>query len=184
MTSDPSPDVHPTSRNIQAIVESERRSKQHNSVGTAVGERVRRLAGSPRFALLNIAGLGGWVWWNAYAPPHLQFDPYPYGLLAVVVSVESVLLAIFVLVAQNRMSQQADRRDHLHLQIALLTEQELTFALRMLRRLSERLQVPPDAAETAREERFYDETNLNELMTTLEQALPDSDATGGATSEK
>jgi hypothetical protein len=74
------------------------------------------------------------------------------------------------------MSQQVDRRDHLHLQIALLTEQELTLALRMLRRLAERLDVPAEQADSGHEERFYEETDVSKLMETLERALPDDAA--------
>jgi uncharacterized membrane protein len=40
--------------------------------------------------------------------------------------------------AQNRMLGQAERRDDLGLQVTMLTEQELTIVLRMLRQLCER----------------------------------------------
>ena len=51
---------------------------------------------------------------------------------------EGVFLATFVLITQNRMMAETDRRDHLGLQIELLAEQELTMALRMLRELCKR----------------------------------------------
>ena len=59
-------------------------------------------------------------------------------------SLEGLLIALFVLTAQNRMSQQADRQHRLHIQIALLTEQELTVALRTLRVVARRLDVPEE----------------------------------------
>jgi uncharacterized membrane protein len=47
-------------------------------------------------------------------------------LLALIVSVEGVLLSTFILMKQNRMSRHADHRDHLNLQIDLLAEKEIT----------------------------------------------------------
>jgi Protein of unknown function (DUF1003) len=71
--------------------------------------------------------------WNALASPALRFDPYPYGLLTFIVSLEGVLIATFVLTKQNRMAAQSDQRDHLNLQVDLLAEQELTVILRCRR---------------------------------------------------
>jgi uncharacterized membrane protein len=49
------------------------------------------------------------------------------------------LLAAFVLMKQNRMGMVADRRDHLDLQVNLLTEQRATQIIQMLDWLSTRL---------------------------------------------
>jgi len=54
------------------------------------------------------------------------FDPFPFGILALVISSESVVLTIFVLISQNRMARQAEKRSHLDLQVGMLAEQELT----------------------------------------------------------
>ena len=60
-----------------------------------------------------------------------KFDPYPFVLLCMVVSVEAVLLSTFVLMKQNRMQQRSDIRDHLNLQIDLLSEKEITKLLQL-----------------------------------------------------
>jgi uncharacterized membrane protein len=114
----------------------------------------------------------GWASWNALADPALRFDPYPYGLLTFIVSMEGVLIATFVLIAQNRMSAQSDRRDHLNLQIDLLSEQEMTLVLRILRRISRRLNVEVERADDERAATLAEETNVYELMQTLEEELP------------
>ena len=54
------------------------------------------------------------------------FDPYPFQLLCMIVSLEGVLLSTFVLIKQNRMSYLSDRRNHLDLQINMLSEREVT----------------------------------------------------------
>jgi uncharacterized membrane protein len=60
------------------------------------------------------------------------FDPYPFSFLALLLSLEAVLLATFVLMTQKRQSRQAEHWAHLTLQIGLLTEQESTKTLQML----------------------------------------------------
>jgi uncharacterized membrane protein len=92
---------------------------------------------------------------------------------------EGVLIATFVLIAQNRMAAQSDRRDHLHLQVDLLAEQEMTLVLRMLRRISERLDIKPQSEEQARAEKLGEETNVYELMQTLDKELPASGSGAG-----
>jgi uncharacterized membrane protein len=54
------------------------------------------------------------------------FDPFPYGLLTMVVSLEAIFLVTFVLISQNRLSAEAEYRADLDLHIRLLIEHELT----------------------------------------------------------
>ncbi len=106
-------------------------------------------------------------------PAALQFDPYPYGLLTFVVSLEGVLIATFVLIAQNRMSRQTDERDHLNLQISMLGEQEMTLMLRLLRRVADRLDVPTESLEQTRAEQLTADTNVFDIASTLREELPE-----------
>ncbi len=115
-----------------------------------------------------------WAGWNALAAQSLRFDPYPYGLLTFIVSLEGVLIATFVLIKQNRMAAQSDQRDHLNLQVDMLAEQEMTLMLRMLRRISERLGIEPEGPEEARAAKLAEETNVFDLVQTLERELPQS----------
>jgi hypothetical protein len=72
------------------------------------------------------------------------------------------------------MAAQNDQRDHLNLQADLLAEQEMTVALRMLRRIAKRLDVEFDDADDARTEELAEQTNVYELMQSLEKELPAS----------
>jgi uncharacterized membrane protein len=103
-------------------------------------------------------------------------------LLTFIVSLEGVLIATFVLIKQNRMAAQSDQRDHLNLQVDLLAEQEMTLVLRMLRRISEQLNVQPQGHDEAQVAQLAEETNVFELMQTLERELPQAPpgASGGA----
>src|SRR4051812_32348203 len=126
------------------------------------------------FVTLQSLAMLAWIAWNGLAPKALRFDPYPYGLLTFIVSLEGVLIATFVLITQNRMAVQSDRRDHLNLQVDLLAEQEMTLVLRMLRRISERLGIQAESEDEARAQTLAEETNVYDLMQTLDQQLPSS----------
>src|SRR5262245_45669196 len=100
------------------------------------------------------------------------FDPYPFTFLTMVVSLEAIFLSIFVLISQNRMAHQADRRAHLDLQINLLAEQENTMMLRMLEQLCERQGIK---TESLKEEiqSLFEKNDINELMHRVVQQLSD-----------
>jgi hypothetical protein len=73
------------------------------------------------------------------------FDPFPYGLLTMIVSLEAICLSTFVLISQNRFSDEADRRAELDLQIGLLAEHEITRVLQMLDAIQDKLGIENDA---------------------------------------
>jgi uncharacterized membrane protein len=170
--SNPAPPGNPAADNIRAIVDLERKALADSHWSDRISDAISAFAGSLWFVLFHVILFTAWAAWNALAPSKLRFDPYPYGLLTFIVSLEGVLIATFVLIKQNRMATQSDQRDHLNLQVDLLAEQEMTMVLRMLRRISERLGVQSDDAETARTQQLTEETNVYELMQTLEEELP------------
>ena len=100
------------------------------------------------------------------------FDPFPFGILALIVSSESVFLTIFVLISQNRMARQAERRSHLDLQVGMLAEQELTMMLQMLQKLCQHagVDVKSDALQV---QGFSKTTDVHKLASELEEKLPD-----------
>src|SRR5207249_1655562 len=104
-----------------------------------ISDSITRFAGSSLFIVLHIIWFTVWIILNL-GSVHIihSFDPYPFTFLTMVVSLEAIFLSIFVLISQNRMAHQADRRAHLDLQINLLAEQENTMMLRMLETLCER----------------------------------------------
>lgn len=162
-----------TQENVRAIIELERRAVGQKSWSERASDRISKFVGSLRFVLFHAVAFVTWAAWNAGAPPALRFDPYPYGLLTFIVSMEGVLIATFVLIAQNRLTQNSERRAHLHLQVALLAEQELTLVLRMLRTIAAGVGVPPEAEGVEKAEKLAEETDVEQLMTTLDQELGD-----------
>jgi uncharacterized membrane protein len=175
---------NPAEKNIQAIVDLERKALAAARWSDRVSDAISGFAGSLWFVLCHVALFTSWAAWNALASPTFRFDPYPYGLLTFIVSLEGVLLATFVLIKQNRMAAQSDQRDHLNLQVDLLAEQEMTVILRLLRRISARLGVRDDETEDGRTARLAEETNVYELMQTLEAKLPAAGVTEAPNAEK
>ena len=95
--------------------------------------------GSMWFLILNIIWFGGWIIWNVGFIKGLEpFDPYPFGFLTVVVSLEAIILATVVLISQNRAGQIADLREEIDLQVDIITEQELTKVAQMISLLLEK----------------------------------------------
>ena len=58
-----------------------------------------------------------------------------------VASVEAIFLSTFVLITQNRMAREADRRADLDLQISLLSEHKVTRLITLVKAIAERLEV-------------------------------------------
>jgi uncharacterized membrane protein len=87
------------------------------------------------------------------------------------VSCEAVLLSTFVLMKQNRMSRRAEHRDHLHLQIALLAEKEVTKLLQGQRRISERLGISEIVLDPEVRE-LSENTAVDSLARELNRKLP------------
>jgi uncharacterized membrane protein len=166
----------PAVDNIRTIVDLERKALETSHWSERVSDAISAFAGSLWFVLCHIALFTAWAAWNALAAPELRFDPFPYGLLTFIVSLEGVLIATFVLIKQNRMAAQSDQRDHLDLQVDLLAEQEMTLVLRMLRRISDKLGVSTEDEDEERAAKLTEETNVYELMQTLENELPRTDA--------
>lgn len=66
------------------------------------------------------------------------FDPFPFNFLTTFVSLEAIILAIFVLISQNRSMRVDDLREETHLQINLITEKEITKLMKMMAILLEK----------------------------------------------
>ena len=163
----------PAADNIRAIIELEKQAVREATRGERLGQAVSGAVGTMTFVAWHSAVMAAWIVWNSLGPVPQRFDPYPFGLLTFIVSLEGVLIATFVLVAQNRMSRQTDQRDHLNLQISMLAEQEMTLLLKLLRRVSEQLGIPPETRDQARAEKLAEETNVYDLVQTLRRQLPD-----------
>jgi uncharacterized membrane protein len=164
---------NPTQYNIEAIAKLEQDALERRTAGERISEAIARFVGTVTFLLLQILIVLVWIAINLNALPGVKpFDPFPFGVLAAVVSSESVVLTILVLISQNRMTRQAERRSHLDLQVSMLAEQELTTMLEMQRKMCQHMGV--DIASSNQElQGFADTTDVHKLATELEEKLPE-----------
>jgi uncharacterized membrane protein len=131
-------------RNIEAVAKLEAGFVKNRSAADKLADWIGSFSGSVTFVICHVGIYGLWILINLKlipVPGLKPFDPYPFLLLSVVVSVEAIFLSTFVLMKQNRMSRQADQRDHLDLQINLLAEREMTIVLQLLQRIAAQLHV-------------------------------------------
>jgi uncharacterized membrane protein len=164
---------NPTQFNIAAIAKLEEEALDRRTHTERQSDAVVRFIGSPKFLLLHVILVAGWIATNLNLIPGVNaFDPFPFGILALFVSSESVFLTIFVLISQNRMSRQAERRAHLDLQVGMLAEQELTMVLQMLQKLCQHAGVDVKSA-TQQVQGFSETTDVHKLATELEEKLPE-----------
>lgn len=123
-------------RAFKAIKASQ--AAQRTPIG-ALADRLNDVASSTPFLLLHVAWFTLWVAWNVGALGLVPFDPFPFGLLTMVVSLEAIVLSIFVLMSQKREAAIAELREELSLQVSLRLEQEVTKTLQLVAGLYTRL---------------------------------------------
>jgi uncharacterized membrane protein len=161
----------PAARNIETIARLEREALHDRSRLDRFTDAVTAAAGSPLFIVGHAIWFGVWIALNVMSGR--PFDPYPFGLLMLAVSLEAIFLSAAVLMTQNRMQRQADKRAHLDLQVNLLAEQELTTILQMLHALCQKAGTGVKVSD-ARVEQLLRETDVTQLAVTLERELADT----------
>lgn len=148
----------------------EAKLQKHRSTTEILADTINKYAGSLTFLFLNIGLFVTWLIINLGAHPNIvPFDPYPFNLLTTVVSIEAILLAIFVLISQNRQSTINAIRDEIHLQIDLIAEREITKSLQLIsdihRQLIKSQKTDPEL------ERMLKGVNTNYLEERMEKEL-------------
>ena len=171
----------PAARNIEAIAALEREALHDRTGLDRFTDAVTAAAGNPIFIVAHAVWFSVWIALNVMREH--PFDPYPFGLLMLMVSLEAIFLSAAVLMTQNRMRRQADRRAHLDLQVNLLAEQELTTMLKMLTGICQRLDVKVDAGTESVEEQLQD-TDIHTISAAIDRKLSETDPTRGSSAPR
>jgi uncharacterized membrane protein len=160
-------------QNIETIAKLEHAAIEQRGLGERLSDAFTRVMGSMTFVCLHVAGFLLWFSINLGLFPGIEpFDPFPFGILTLIVSAEGVLLAIFVLISQNRASRLANQRAHLNLQISLLAEQESTKLLQKIQTITNYLGIK-ETADDHEAQRLSQSTHLEVLAEELKKSLPD-----------
>lgn len=158
---------------IDVIARHEQEFLAKRTWSERLGDNIATFAGSFPFVVLHLAWFAFWFVANTWKLPGVsRFDPPPYSLLATLVAVEAILLASFILMRQSRMGKRSDERDHLMLQILLLTEKEITAVLGVERQVARKLGL--DAVANATELRELSQhTSIEDVAQTIRESLPE-----------
>ena len=162
----------PLRKNIESIMELEKKAFHSRSPAEHVADRVTKFAGSAPFIILHIIWFGGWILINEGLIPHIPaFDPFPFSFLTLVVSLEAIFLTLLVLMSQNRMNKEADKRAHLDLQVNMLGEQESTRILKMVHQIGKQLGIKEEMDDSIKQ--LARDTDVHQLAKTLEEKSPE-----------
>jgi uncharacterized membrane protein len=131
----------PAEQNIRAVARLEQNARLKRSMAACVSDFITHFAGTPWSLGFHGIWFTIWLGINTGLTRWKIFDPFPFSLLTSIVSLEAIFLTLFVLASQNRLTREADTRAHLDLQVNLLSEQEMTLVLRMLKELCERFEL-------------------------------------------
>lgn len=104
-----------------------------------LADRMIGFASSTPFLIVHAFIFIAWILWNVPGIRLPRFDPYPYGMLTTIVSLEAIFLSIFVLMTQSRESRIGELREELTLQVNLRIEEEMTKTLHLVAGLYARL---------------------------------------------
>ncbi len=147
-------------RNIQTIIALRQKASDDRGLQDRIADAITAFSGRMLFIYVHVVWFGAWILLNTGRAGIEPFDPFPYGLLTMIVSLEAIFLATFVLISQNRLAAESERRADLDLHIGLLAEHELTRALTMLDAIHQKLGIDADQdhelAELERETRPED----------------------------
>lgn len=158
--------------NIEQVVRLEQQAEQKRTRSEKIADAIAAFVGSMPFVFMHLIWFVIWVAINLGWIPFIKaFDPYPFALLCMIVSLEAVVLSTFVLIKQNRMSQRADNRSHLDLQVNLLSEKETTKLIQMIERMSRKMGIEDDVVDPEVTE-LGQATAVENLAHSLEEKLP------------
>ena len=155
---------------IDLIARHEQEFLEQRTRVERIGDAVAAFVGSLGFVGVHLLLFLGWMGWNTAARlPHI--DPAPFSLLGTLLAMEAIILASLILMRQARVSRRADERDHLMLQVLLLTEKEITAVLKMDRKIAQQVGIS-EAAQGAEVRELSKHTSIENVAQTIRESLP------------
>jgi uncharacterized membrane protein len=163
------------SQHVETIAQLRARGESGVGFHQRTIEKVTANLGRPLFLNLVLAGLAFWVLANIY-PRQIgivPFDSPPFPLLSGVVSTGGLLLAILILITQNRQARVAERNAQLDLQVNLLAEQKITKLIALVEELRHDLPSVRDRHDPEAEA-MAEATDPHAVLDALEEKLDES----------
>lgn len=156
-------------RRRQLFRSFEAKSLRSRSLLTQISDDLTSICGSTPFLIFHVILFAGWIAVNTdWIPGTIAFDPFPFGLLTMVVSLEAIFLAIFILVSQNRSSYVNSLREEVHLRVNLIAEEEITKILEVLAEMRAKMGIKGQDIEL---ENMLKRIDTNYLEQTIQEQI-------------
>jgi uncharacterized membrane protein len=133
--------------------------RRRTRLGDRISDGITDFAGSLTFVNLHVIWFTLWIVANV---TFWRFDPFPFGLLTLIVSLEAIFLSTFVMISQNRESARSERRSEIDFETNVLSEV-------WLEAMADKLGIDVDQVHATAENRI-----------TRAKALADQDSSGHA----
>ncbi|HTF67018.1 MAG TPA: DUF1003 domain-containing protein [Edaphobacter sp.] len=158
---------------IDTIARHEQEFQAKRSRADRIADGVAGFAGNISFVIVHLLIFAIWIFINSVHLPGLpHFDPNPFPLLDTFVALEAILLASFILMRQSGLAKRAGEREHLMLQILLLTEREVSTVVKINQHIAERLGLPALAMDEEIRE-MAKPTPIDSVAQTIQENLAD-----------
>jgi uncharacterized membrane protein len=104
------------------VIKHEKIQELHGRRGMQdrIADRITAFAGSVPFIYLHVVWFAAWIVLNSFKD--LAFDPFPFGLLTLIVSLEAIFLSTFVMLSQNREALRSEVRSQIDFETNVLSE--------------------------------------------------------------
>jgi uncharacterized membrane protein len=167
----PNPSNH-LKDHIEIIAKHEEEFLARRTTSERVGDLLGAFVGSLGFIAFHVAAFTAWILMNTLSIGNLShFDPAPFPLLDTAVAIEAIFLASFIVMRQSRLSRRSDEREHLMLQVLILTEKEVTAVLNLQRQVAVKVGLPAVISD-AEMTQLSKDTSIDEVAQTIRESLP------------
>ena len=154
--------------NIEEILTMEQRDRIEMSFSDKIADKITAFSGSMLYVGIHVVWFVLWLLINAGWFHIPAFDPFPFSLLTLIVSLEAIFLASFVLISQNKQAVQADKRAKTDLLVNMIAERETTKLIEMIAEIQKAMGIHKQGDE---QEREMDKTvDVNKLADVLDEA--------------
>lgn len=162
---------HHVREHIDTIAKHEQEFLERRSPAERLGDLTAAIVGSLGFVAAHVCLFVFWVLVNTLQFARLpHFDPVPFSLLGTIVAIEAILLASLILMRQARLARRADEREHLMLQILILTEKEVTTLISMNQQIAIKVGLR-DIENSEEIEQLSRDTSIDEVAHDIRRSL-------------
>lgn len=163
--------MHTTRKEVYDSIEA--RSLRSRTRAVYVVDYLISITGTPTFLIINTLMFGLWIMANTGVFNFITiFDPYPFGMLTMLVSLEAIILSILVLISQNRTSVIDTIREEVQMRLNIISEQEVTKVLELLMKVAHKVGVDPQDPELLQ---MLKKVNTKDLETDIKFEIKTAD---------